>query len=86
MHNVFLGWCLALFDELCQHREFCALGLGILHFCGACLLLEGCCEFFQMWNPVGSAFGHRLEILTSSPHSSTVCTWPGGMPASRGER
>lgn len=38
-----------------------------------CLLSEGCWEFSQTWNPVGSVFAQRLEILTSSPHSSTIC-------------
>lgn len=39
----------------------------------SCPFLEGCSEFSQSWNHVGSVFEQRLKIITSSPHSSTLC-------------
>lgn len=73
IHNIFFGWTLALFEGLCQHRD-CLLGpRDSSEWWCLCLCSGGWGEFSQTWNHVGSMFEQRLEILTSSPHSTAIC-------------
>lgn len=63
-------WLEAVFEELCQQAELLTRSWGFLSFMTPLCPLGGFCEVSQSRSHV---FEQRLQILTSSVHSSAIC-------------